>query len=216
MGAPAALVGLSLAFGNSSAQAAADKGGGFVASGETGSAPTFSLLRLSGSALETDSFGNWQESWPQVPSKLARARITVHGFVRATPSTLGALDVESAFFGVNNKVNLALVYSVGDKPSGSGPISFHAEAPNFGGFALTQRGGTGNRSGVLPTATVTLGDAYGRFAPGLYVIVHRPAAGNRIADASQYVYTGYNDRPLILRSGRLPDTDYLSFSVEPA
>jgi len=50
----------------------------------------------------------------------------------------------------------------------------------------------------------------------IVLIVHRPAAGNRIADASQYVYTGYNDRPLILRSGRLPDTDYLSFSVEPA
>ncbi|HVH32940.1 MAG TPA: hypothetical protein VM847_02380 [Tahibacter sp.] len=218
LSAPAALVGLSLAIGNGRAQAAADKGSGFVAAGETGIAPAFSLLRLSGSALETDSFGNWQEAWPQVPSKLSRARITVHGLVRATPSTLGTIDVESAFFGVNDKINLALVYSAGDKPSGSGPISFQVEAPNFGGFAFTQRSAGGRASGTTTaaaSASVALGDAYGRFAPGLYVIVHRTATGNRAFDASQYVYTGYDDRPLILRSGRLPDSDYLSFSVEP-
>lgn len=218
LGAPAALVGLSLAFGNGSAQAAADKGGGLVASDETGSAPSFTLLRLSGSALETDTFGNWQEAWPQVPSKLKRARITVHGLVRTTPSTLGPVDVESAFFGVNNKVNLALLYSVGDKPSGSGPISFYVETPNFGGFALTRRSTSGNRaSGSAPaTASVAFGDTYGRFAPGLYVLVHRTGNSLRTFDASQYVYTGYDDRPLILRNGRLPDSDYLSFSVEPA
>lgn len=220
LSAPAALVGLSLAIGNGRAQAAADKGGGFVAAGETGSAPTFTLLRLSGSALETPTFGNWQEAWPQVPSKLKRARITVHGLVPATSSTLGPVDVESAFFGVNDKVNMALIYSVGDKPSGSGPISFFVETPNFGGFALTRRSTAGNRasggSTAAATASVALGDTYGRFAPGLYVLVHRTANSLRTFDASQFVYTGYDDRPLILRNGRLPDSDYLSFSVEPA
>lgn len=209
LSAPVALVGLGLAAGGERVAQAA---------GITSSA-SFAVLRLSGSALETDAFGNWQEYWPQVPSTLTRGRVVVHGFVRGTGATLGPVDIESVFFGAEGKVNTALVYTVSDTlaGSGSGAIGFYVQAPQFGGFVVTSRSvartGTKARSSADAAPSVmTLGDGNGRLAPGLYVMVHK--AGSKGFDASQYVYTGYNDRPLMLRNGTRPDTDYLAFSVE--
>ena len=40
--------------------------------------------------------------------------------------------------------------------------------------------------------------------------------GGKRVDAAQYVYTGYNERPIVMRNGTAPDSDYLAFSVEEA
>jgi len=210
LSAPVALVGLGLAAGGERVAQAA---------GITSSA-SFAVLRLSGSALETDAFGDWQEYWPQVPSTLTRGRVVVHGLVRGTTATLGAVDIESVFFGAEGKVNTALVYTASDTVagSGSGAIGFYVQAPQFGGFVVTSRSvargtGTKARSSSIAAPSVTaLGDGNGRLAPGLYAMVHK--AGSKRFDASQYVYTGYNERPLMFRNGARPDTDYLAFSVE--
>ena len=216
LGAPVALVGLGLAVGGKAARAA-DLAS---TSASTGSL-TFTLLRLSGSAGETETFGAWQEAWPQVPPSLAHARVLLHGLVRGSTNTLGNVNIETAFFGSGkNGVNTALAYVASDafRPSGSGPIGFTAVAPNFGGFVVTPTASASSaRSKEAATGTVVaFGDAAtGRFAPGLYVVVHRPANASRF-DASQFLYTGYDDRPLMLRDGRAAPTDYLAFSVEAA
>ncbi|HJU38751.1 MAG TPA: hypothetical protein VJ724_04205, partial [Tahibacter sp.] len=149
------------------------------------------MLRLVGSALETDAFGGWQAAWPQVAA-LSSARVVVHGYVRGATNTLGALDVESVFFNDAGKINTALVYAVSAQAAGSGsrPIGFRVSAPHFGGFAVTPRSDAARTAKTRAPATIALGDAGGRLAPGLYVMVLDGAG--RAVDASQYVYTGYN------------------------
>ena len=202
LGAPAALLGLGLVGGFSGVARAAD-----------GVAEKFIVLRLAGSGGEAEITGAWQESWTQVAANLRRAKVTVHGMVQAAVSSLGAVDVESAFFGSGSSVNMALVYVAADKGqrSGSGPISFYAQAPAFGGFVLTP-GGAKRKTGV-PTS-VSLGEARtGQLTTGRYVILH--STGKRF-NASEYLWSGNDDRPLMRRDGRAVDADYLIFDLEPA
>lgn len=210
LSAPVALVGLGLAAGGSRVAQAAGVSSGTITPGSA----SFTVLRLVGSALETDAFGGWQAAWPQVAA-LTHARVVVHGFVRGASSTLGAVDIESVFFNSAGKVNTALVYAASDRfaGSGSGQIGFYVKAPYFGGLVVTPKSSSSARGGKQTAPTVVaLGDDAGRLAPGLYVMVLN-SGGKRI-DASQYVYTGYNERPLVLTSGGAPDSDYLAFSVE--
>lgn len=220
LSAPVALVGLGLAVGGSQVARAAGVTSSVVPSKTTTTTTTgasFTVLRLVGSALETEAFGNWQAAWPQVPSSLSRARVVVHGYVRGTTNTLGAVNIESAFFGTDGKANQALVYAVSDLVigSGSGAVGFNVQAPHFGGFVVTPAAtaSTSRQKQSAAPIVVTLGDANGRLAPGLYVMVLSNSSQQRL-DASQFVYTGYNERPLVLRNGRAPDADYLAFSVE--
>ena len=210
LSAPVALVGLGFAAGGSKVAQAAGVSSGTITPGST----SFSVLRLVGSALETEAFGGWQAAWPQVAA-LTRARVVVHGYVRGTANTLGAVDIESVFFN-EGKVNTALVYAVSAQAagSGSGQVGFHVRSPNFAGFSITPRSsGAGRKGKAVDAMTVSLGDAGGRLAPGLYVML---LEGGKPVDASQLVFTGYNERPLVLRNGTAPDRDYLAFSVEEA
>lgn len=202
LGAPAALLGLGLVGGLSSAAQAADA-----------VAEKFVVLRLAGSGGEAEITGAWQESWTQVAANLRRAKVTVHGLVQARVSSLGAVDVESAFFGNGSSVNMALVYATADQGqrSGSGPIAFYVQAPSFGGFVLTP-GGAKRKTGV--PSSISLGEARsGQLTPGRYVILH--STGKRFS-ASDYLWSGNDDRPLMRRDGRAIDADYLIFDLEPA
>jgi hypothetical protein len=217
LGAPVALVGMGLAAGGARvAQAAGVTSTIAPAPTITTGSASFALLRLVGSALETAAFGDWQEAWPQV-SALSKVRVVVHGLVRGTTNTLGTVNVETAFFSADGKVNTALVYATSDTAagSGSGAAGFYVHAPHFGGFVITPSGSKARNTNAgkqREQAVVALGDGGGRLAPGLYAMVHK--TGSKAFDASQYVYTGYNERPLVMRNGRPPDTDYLAFSVE--
>jgi hypothetical protein len=210
LGAPVALVGLGLAAGGSRVAQAAGVTSGTITPGSA----SFSVLRLVGSALETEAFGGWQAAWPQVAA-LTRARVVVHGYVRGSTNTLGAVDIESVFFN-EGKINTALVYAVSAQAagSGSGQVGFYVKAPHFAGFSITPKAsGAGRTSKGRESMTVALGDAGGHLAPGLYVMV---LEGGKPVDASQFVFTGYNERPLVLSNGAAPDRDYLAFSVEEA
>jgi hypothetical protein len=171
----------------------------------------FTMLRLSGSGGDGEVTGGWQSAWPQAPASLSRARIVFRGVVPATTSTLGSVDVQSAFF-ADKGLNLALIYSArtGGVVSGSKAISFHAQAASFGGLVITPI--TGQRSVRTPT-TVTLGDTRtGRLTQGRYVLLHAASKVN----PSDFVWSGYDDRPLRRRDRRAIDVDYLVFDVEPA
>lgn len=201
LGAPAALLGLGLVGGFSSVAQAADA-----------VAEKFVVLRLAGSGGEAEITGAWQEYWTEVAANLRRAKVTVHGLVQAPVSSLGAVNVESAFFGSGSSVNTALVYATADKGqhSGSGPISFYVQAPAFGGFVLTP-GGAKRRAGV--PSSVSLGEAHnGLLTPGRYVILH--STGKRF-NANDYLWSGIDARPLMRRDGRAIDADYLIFDLEP-
>lgn len=198
LGAPAALLVLPFA-GVAGSAAAADT-------------LQFTMLRLSGSGGDGEVTGGWQNAWPQAPASLSRARIVFRGVVQATSSTLGPIDIQSAFFADKGSVNLALVYSArtGGVVSGSKPISFYAQAASFGGLVVTPI--TGMR-GVRTQTSVTLGDSRtGRLTQGRYVLLHSASKVN----PADYVWSGYDDRPLRRRDRRAIDVDYLVFDVEPA
>lgn len=210
LSAPVALVGLGLA-----------AGGGRLAQAAPGASnASFTVLRLAGSAGEDDAFGEWQQYWPQTAPSLTHARITVYGFVRGTAGTLGAIDIESVFFNDRGGVNTALVYSASDglQSSGSGPIGFYVQAPNFGGFSLNEKLPSTSKTAKLREASAgvaVLGDAQtGALAEGLYVALHRNV--DKPLDTTQFVYTGYDDRPLTQRNGRPVAYDYLAFRVDAA
>lgn len=201
LGAPAALLALTFVDGVGNIAAAADT-------------LQFTLLRLSGSGGDGEVTGGWQSAWPQAAASLNRARVIFHGVVQATPSSLGSIDIESAFFGdKGSSVNLALVYSArtGGVVSGSKAISFYAESKSFGGLVVTPI--TGGR-GVRTSTSVTFSDARtGQLTEGRYVLLH--TVGKRVNPAD-YVWSGYDDRPLRRRDRRAVDVDYLAFDVEPA
>ncbi len=199
LGAPAALLVLPFAGALSGTAAAANT-------------LQFTLLRLAGSGGDGEVTGGWQSAWPQAVASLTRARIVFRGVVQAAPSTLGPVDIESAFFSdKGGGVNLAHVYSArtGGVVSGSKAISFGAEAASFGGLVVTPV--TGQRS-VRTSTSVTLGDSRtGRLTEGRYALLH----GSKV-NAADYVWSGYDDRPLSRRDRRAVTADYLVFDVEPA
>lgn len=202
LGAPVALLGLGLAAGYSPLAAAAERT----------AAARFVLLRLAGSGGESDITGFWQDAWPQLNANLSKARVQMLGVVRAANSTLGGVDIESAFFGAGSDVNLALVYRAGaGQDSGSRPMSFLAQAPNFAGFVVTPTGAAVDKSVASVTA---IGDARdGRLVPGHYVLLHLPSTRYNVAD---YRFSGRLLAPLQRRDGRPVAADYIVFAVDPA
>lgn len=199
LGAPAALLALSLADAVSSTALAADT-------------LQFTMLRLAGSGGDGEVTGGWQNAWPQIAANLSRARVVFRGVVQATTSTLGSIDIESAFFaGKTSGLNLALIYSARTGGTGtSKAISFNAEAASFAGFVVTP---ISNQRGVRTSTSVTLGDSRtGRLTEGRYVLLHSASKVN----PADYVWSGYDDRPLRRRDRRAVDVDYLVFDVEPA
>lgn len=202
LGAPMALLGLGLTTGYSP----------LVAAAERAAAARFVLLRLAGSGGESDITGYWQDAWPQLDASLSKARVQMLGVVRAASSTLGAIDIESAFFGARNDVNMALVYRAGvGQDSGSRPMSFLAQAPNFAGFVVTPTGAAPEKTAAAVTA---IGDARdGRLVPGHYVLLHLPSSRYNVAD---YRFSGRLLAPLQRRDGRPLGADYIVFAVDPA
>lgn len=206
LGAPVALLGLGLAAGYSPLAAAA---------GDTAAA-SFILLRVAGSGGETDLTGDLQDAWPQLEASLDQARINLLGVVRAANSSLGAIDIESAFFGPGRDVNRALVYSAAaaGRDSGSRPISFLAQASSFAGFVVSPQGGK-LRSKAAPSVTL-IGDARdGRLVPGHYVLLHRPLGLSRF-NLAEYRFSGSWLKPLARRDRKAVTADYIVFAVDPA
>jgi hypothetical protein len=205
LGAPVALLGLGLVAGYSPLAAAAKL-----------TVPArFVLLRLAGSGGESEITGLWQDAWPQLDASLDQARVQMLGVVRATKSTLGAVDIESAFFGSRNEINVALTYRAADgKDSGSRPMSFLAQAPHFAGFVVTQTGLGGGR-GSAPSVTAIGDGRDGRLVPGHYVMLHLPDSAGRFS-VNDYRYSGRLLAPLQRRDGRAVAADYIVFAVDPA
>lgn len=206
LGAPVALLGLGLAAGYSPLAAAATDA----------AAASFILLRVAGSGGETDLTGDLQQAWPQLEASLDEARINLLGVVRSTGNTLGAIDIESAFFGEGREVNLALVYSAAaaGRDSGSRPISFLAQASSFAGFVVSPQGGK-LRSKTAPSVNL-IGDARdGRLVPGHYILLHRPLSMGRF-NLAEYRFSGSWLKPLARRDRKPVTADYIVFAVDPA
>jgi hypothetical protein len=203
LGAPVALLGLGLV-GTYSRTAQA---------GEAAPAKLV-LLRLGGSGADVGAASEWQDAWPQIVPNVRRGRVLVETLVKATSSSLGAVNVESAFFGADGQVNTALVFvSTGNtRDSGSRAMTFHVEAPHFGGFVITP---TGAGARVAPSV-VSLGDTRsGLLSSGRYVLLHQPSTLQRFS-VSEYAYSGSFTRPLRRRDGRPVSSDYLVFEVGSA
>ena len=171
------------------------------------------LMRLEGSegsAADAALTGRrWQAEFDPSAGQVTRARLTLHGLVRAAGSSLGALDVEALYFGADGGVNSALVYVGAEDSLGacSKGIGFDASAQAFGGLQITPRGAARNASGCL----CALGDnRTGALRPGLYALL---AGMGGLPDPDEFTFSGYLDRPLIGLDGRLPGVDYLAFGI---
>ncbi len=203
LGAPVALLGLGLA-------------GGYGRAAHAGEAApaSFVLLRLGGSGADVGAASEWQDAWPHIVPDVRRGRILVETLVKAASSSLGAVNVESAFLSADGGINTALVFvSTGDsRDSGSRAMMFYAEAPQFGGFVITPTG----MSRQSAPSVVSLGDSRnGGLSRGRYVLLHQPTTARRFS-VSEYAYSGSYTRPLRRRDGRPVSSDYLVFEVGSA
>jgi len=172
------------------------------------------LMRLDGSTGKTSDQqlldNAWQTSWASSKSALRSARLTLYGLVRAPRSTLGQLNVEAVYFGADKALNTALIYrGAGDARSVLSK-GVDVQASSFGGFILSNPA-IGSRA-ATNLGTVVVGDnATGLMMPGLYALM-LPAAGQSVY-AGDYLFSTYEDRPLMRRDGVVTDVDYLSFSI---